>query len=107
MRWSILALLTVLSSGATAQPAAVETHAQIERHIDRIERAILPVVTIAGQPQAAVSLTERMKSLHVPGVIGKIEWARGFDVQFQNGLTEWVLALAPDGRLGVAGFLFE
>lgn len=86
MRWPILAILALVSSAATAQPAAVETPAQIERHIERVENDLLPEVVPLGVPLPRMTLADRLKELHVPGVSiavihnGKIEWARGFGV---------------------------
>lgn len=70
-----------------ASPASAGTNEEIAR----IENGLRPVVALAGTPVATRTLAEEMKRLHVPGVSvavikdGKIAWARGFGVAYENG----------------------
>ncbi len=63
------------------QPLGAQT---VDERIERIEAAVLPAFTIAGEETPVVSLRERMKALGVPGVSvavlndSHIEWARGY-----------------------------
>lgn len=85
------ALETVASSGHAS--AATETTSAIELHIQHVQNALLPPVLVEPEPDQAPTLSDRMASLHVPGVSiavihdGKLEWARGFGVSKIGGPT--------------------
>lgn len=58
----------------------------IEHHIEHFRQAVLPPVTVQGEPVPTSTLEARMAALRVPGLSvavihgGKLEWARGFGV---------------------------
>jgi CubicO group peptidase (beta-lactamase class C family) len=89
------AVIFALSALGVATPgtasAAGPSPTTIERHIQHIEGALLPPVLIKGGPNQTTTLSDRMTSLHVPGVSiavihdGKLEWARGFGVSKIGG----------------------
>ena len=76
--WALPLLVLV----ASVSPAATD----IERHVQSIQNDLLPPVLVKGEPVPSRKLSDRMASLHVPGVsiavihLGKLAWARGFGV---------------------------
>jgi CubicO group peptidase (beta-lactamase class C family) len=78
---------TAPSTPAVAASSAVTT----DQHIQHIQHALVPPVFIKGEPPDTTTLSDRMASLHVPGVSiavihnGKLEWARGFGVATIGG----------------------
>jgi len=72
--WSALSLIA-------ADPSAVT----------RVENGLRPPIAIKGQPVRTMTIEERLKFYHVPGVSlaflngGKIEWARGYGVTSADG----------------------
>jgi CubicO group peptidase (beta-lactamase class C family) len=72
--------LTGARYGANSKPRAESPNARIVR----MEKGLLPAAIIKGQAPPAMTLAERMKHYHVPGVSvaffdqGKVQWARGY-----------------------------
>jgi CubicO group peptidase (beta-lactamase class C family) len=91
----VVVILALSAFWATAQgspaSAAASSRATIEQHIQHVRGALSPLVLIKGERDRATTLSERMASLHVPGVSiavihdGKLEWARGFGVSKIGG----------------------
>ncbi|MGP0082602.1 MAG: serine hydrolase [Steroidobacteraceae bacterium] len=92
----LLALMFTLSALGATTPgspalAAASSGAMVGEHIQHIRGALLPAVLIQGERGRATTLSDRMASLHVPGVSiavihdGKLEWARGFGVSKIGG----------------------
>jgi CubicO group peptidase (beta-lactamase class C family) len=90
-----VAAIFALSALGAATPctasAAGSSPTTIERHIQHIGGALLPPVLVKDGPNQTTTLSDRMASLHVPGVGiavihgGKLEWARGFGVSRIGG----------------------
>lgn len=65
--------------------------AETLQHIKDVEAGLLPGVVVKGDTHATHTLTERMATMHVPGVSiavihhGVIEWAQGFGVMSVGG----------------------
>ncbi len=65
--------------------------APVAERISHIEHWMLPPVLVAGEPPRPVTLTDRMATLHVPGVSvavihnGRIDWTRGYGVAGPSG----------------------
>jgi CubicO group peptidase (beta-lactamase class C family) len=82
----LLALSTAFSASAATQDRRPISTDTVEQRIDRIENNLLPEVVPLGIPLPKMTLADRLKELHIPGVSiavihnGKIEWARGFGV---------------------------
>jgi CubicO group peptidase (beta-lactamase class C family) len=83
----VLAYASAMLAVFGASPASAGTNEEIAR----IENGLRPAVALAGAPVATRILLDEMKRLHVPGVSvavikdGKIAWARGFGVAYENG----------------------
>ena len=79
-----LLLLPLLFSVAAAP---IQSDANLQARIQRVENGLLPAVIIKGQPPAQMKLAERMKFYKTPAVSvavinnGRIEWAKGFGVR--------------------------
>src|SRR5258705_11695427 len=60
--------------------------AELDTKIQRVENGLQAPIAIKGQPIAKMSIAERLKFYHVPGISvvgldgGRIEWARGYGV---------------------------
>jgi CubicO group peptidase (beta-lactamase class C family) len=80
-----LVAIILLSFIAPPSPA-LQSGGQIEARAARIEKGLLPGIVIAGRPLPAMTISERMAALKVPGVSvavinnGTIEWAKGYGV---------------------------
>jgi CubicO group peptidase (beta-lactamase class C family) len=87
--FALSALWAIMPSGPGL--AAASSPAVVGEHIQHIRGALLPAVLIQGEHDRATTLSDRMASLHVPGVSiavihdGKLEWARGFGVSKIGG----------------------
>lgn len=84
---AVIFALGALWGTAPSMPAvAASSPSTTEQHIQHIQSAVMPPVLIKGEPPETTTLSDRMASLHVPGVSiavihnGKLEWARGFGV---------------------------
>lgn len=72
------------ATAAAQNPAGAANSAEQEARIARIENGLLPAVVIKGQPVPAMTVAERMKHYHVPGVSvafldhGQIAWTRTY-----------------------------
>jgi len=72
-------LATVEAQKAANAPDSAEQEARIAR----IENGLLPAVVIKGQPAPTMTVADRMKHYHVPGVSvaffeqGQIAWTPG------------------------------
>ncbi len=91
-----LAVILVLATVWAATPGSRalgegSNAAVIGEHIQHIRGALLPAVIVKGEREKAMTLSDRMAALHVPGVSiaviheGKLEWARGFGVSKIGG----------------------
>jgi CubicO group peptidase (beta-lactamase class C family) len=75
-----------LSACAQSDSSRGSSASDVAARIRQVEEGLLPVNTIAGRPLPTMSLEERMRLFHVPGVSvavvndGKIEWAKGYGV---------------------------
>jgi CubicO group peptidase (beta-lactamase class C family) len=73
--------------------AATDDSTPHTRHIDNIERGLLPTRNLAALPSGIATLADEMLRLHVPGVSvaiihdGKIAWAKGYGVTRAGGNT--------------------
>jgi CubicO group peptidase (beta-lactamase class C family) len=85
--WGLIALFTGFTCSviAIAQSSSTTPHPdRLDSRINRIENGLLPAAIIKGQPLPAMTLANRMKYYHVPGVSiaffdhGEIVWARGY-----------------------------
>jgi CubicO group peptidase (beta-lactamase class C family) len=87
----IFALGALVAAAPCIASAAGSSPTTIEQRIQHIGGALLPPVLIKGGPNQTTALSDRMASLHVPGVSiavihdGKLEWARGFGVSSIGG----------------------
>jgi CubicO group peptidase (beta-lactamase class C family) len=96
MRISIVSLCALAACSVVALAAA-----DLDS-IQRVENGLRAPIAIKGQPVATMTIAERLKFYHVPGVSvafingGKVEWARGY------GLTS-----ADGGKPVTAGTLFQ
>lgn len=72
------------ATAAAQKPAGAANSAEQEARIARIENGLLPAVVIKGQPAPTMTVAERMKHYHVPGVSvafidhGQIAWTRAY-----------------------------
>jgi CubicO group peptidase (beta-lactamase class C family) len=89
---AVIFALGALWATAPSTPAVAASSAPTtEQHIQHIQGALVPPVLIKGEPPDTTTLSDRMASLHVPGVSiavihnGKLEWARGFGVAAIGG----------------------
>jgi CubicO group peptidase (beta-lactamase class C family) len=80
-------LLAVLTSAAISPGQASNESIRgnsVDDRVNRIVNGLSPAAIIKGQPLPAMTLTDRMKYYHVPGVSitffdnGQIAWARGY-----------------------------
>ncbi len=80
-------MIVVLASAAimVGQSSKGAIHRNdIDARINRIVDGLLPAAIIKGQPLATMTLADRMKYYHVPGVSlaffdhGQVAWARGY-----------------------------
>jgi CubicO group peptidase (beta-lactamase class C family) len=82
----IFALGALCATTPSAPAVAASRPPATEQHIQHIQDALVPPVLVKGEPGETTTLSDRMASLHVPGVSiavihdGKLEWARGFGV---------------------------
>ena len=71
--------------------ASAPDDASLAARIRRVETGLLPAVTLRGQPIRGMTLAERMRHHHTPGLSvaviddGRIEWARGYGVSDAEG----------------------
>jgi CubicO group peptidase (beta-lactamase class C family) len=81
----------MLRLAALAASTALSLNAADLDRIQRVENGLRPPVTIKGQPVATMTIAERLKFYHVPGVSvalingGKVEWARGYGLTSADG----------------------
>jgi len=79
-----LLILPLLYSVAAAP---IQTNANLQVKIQRVENGLLPPVIIKGQPPAQMKLAEGMNFYKTPAVSvavinnGRIEWAKGYGVR--------------------------
>lgn len=72
------------SSSAAQESSSTRSSSEQEGRIARIEKGLLPAVVIQGQPAPAMTVADRMKHYHVPGVNvafidhGQIAWTRTY-----------------------------
>lgn len=79
----------ILAAGALLvfHCATTGSDADLARRIERVENGLLPPIVIKGQPDAPMSLRDRMAFYKTPGVSvaiinnGVVEWARGYGVR--------------------------
>jgi CubicO group peptidase (beta-lactamase class C family) len=87
----IFALGALCATTPGAPAVAASSPPATEQHIQHIQDALVPPVLVKGEPGETTTLSDRMASLHVPGVSiavihdGKLEWARGFGVTRIDG----------------------
>jgi CubicO group peptidase (beta-lactamase class C family) len=87
----IFALSALEAAAPCTASAAGSNPTTIEQHVRHIAGALLPPVLVKGGPNQTATLSDRMASLHVPGVSiavihgGKLQWARGFGVSRTGG----------------------
>jgi CubicO group peptidase (beta-lactamase class C family) len=87
----IFALGALGAATACTASAAGSSPTTTEQHILHIAGALLPPVLVKDGPNQITTLSDRMASLHVPGVSiavihgGKLQWARGFGVSKTGG----------------------
>ena len=84
----VLMLLVILFASfihtAPAPAAQASEGNSLAQRISRIENGLLPASVIKGQPLPALSVAERMRHFHVPGLSaafidhGKIAWVRAY-----------------------------
>ncbi|HEY3815383.1 MAG TPA: serine hydrolase [Caulobacteraceae bacterium] len=88
------AAVSVLGAGLLFSAAAFA--APEDAHIHAVETGLLPAILVKGEPAPAMTLADRMRDLHVPGVSiayfknGHLVWARGYgyaDVAHQVPVT--------------------
>jgi CubicO group peptidase (beta-lactamase class C family) len=88
--WVFVVLIPGVGAAQTGAKGADGKDA-IQARIERVTACIRPPVYTKGD--ACMSLSERMETLHIPGVSvavihdGRIEWARGFGVMKVGGPT--------------------
>jgi CubicO group peptidase (beta-lactamase class C family) len=86
LRGVILAFGALWGTALSTPAVAASSPAMTEQHIQHIQGALVPPVLVKGEPGELITLSDRMASLHVPGVSiavihnGRLEWARGFGV---------------------------
>jgi CubicO group peptidase (beta-lactamase class C family) len=91
-RVAVLCVAAVVSAFAMSLPA-VTGQAAIEQRIARVEGHLLPGIVVKGGPDRALTIADRMRFSHTPGVSvavvndGAIEWARAYGV-LEAGTTE-------------------
>jgi CubicO group peptidase (beta-lactamase class C family) len=102
----LVVLLGVIATAATDAAHASGKRANqedLDARITRIEHGLLPAAIIRGQPTPTMTLADRMKYYHVPGMSitvfdhGQIAWARGYglaDVAANKALTPETLLQA-------------
>lgn len=100
-----LLLVATIACGGTAteeRPTPVRDPGVIASRIARVENALLPAITIKGEPVRTASLEERMAYHRVPAVSvavisgGEIEWAEA-----------WGMADVEEGRPATTETLFQ
>lgn len=83
---AVLTAVFMLAMRPAAGQSRALAAADIEEHIQHVTAGLIGGVVLKGQEHHTHTLSERMKTLNVPGVSiavihqGKIEWARGFGV---------------------------
>lgn len=84
--FALIRCATSYSECTAAQPRGPTSTDTLEQRIERIENNLLPEVVPLGVPHPKMTLADRLKEFHIPGVSvavihnGKIDWARGFGV---------------------------
>lgn len=84
MKWGAALALAASTIGAPLI-------AQTDRRIEQVETNLGTAVEIAGRPSPKVTLANKMRDLHVPGVSiaviqgGRIAWAKGYGKTSGNG----------------------
>ena len=90
LRASLVPLLLLLSTAASAQPVCTTTDPAVQKRIERVVQGLLPLTAVDDQFGAPAKLSDRMATLHTPGVSiavvngSEIEWACGFGVREQG-----------------------
>jgi CubicO group peptidase (beta-lactamase class C family) len=90
---AVCAFLWLDSGALSAQTAttAPTLSNDLKRRIERIESSLTDAVIVKGEATPTHTLSERMATLHIPGVsiavvhYGAIEWAKGYGVESIGG----------------------
>jgi len=83
--------ISIVRLSALATCGAISLAADGLDSIQRVENGLRSPIAIKGQPVATMTIADRLKFYHVPGVSvafingGKVEWARGYGLTAADG----------------------
>jgi CubicO group peptidase (beta-lactamase class C family) len=105
LKWRVVFVLACGMTQSALSQKASAISAETQQHIKDVEAGLRPSVILKDDPHPVHSLSERMTTLHVPGVSiavihhGAIEWAQGFGVMSVGGSPVAVETLFQAGSI--------